>query len=276
MKVLHRGQNLGQCASKTSEDTMSKPEILLPRLGVNIDHVATIRQQRRNVVYPQPAAAAALAELGGASQITVHLREDRRHIQDEDLRILRSTITTRLNLEMAATEQMLRIAFDIKPDIVTLVPERREELTTEGGLNVAGQRDMLKRYIADLKSADIPVSLFVDSELEQVQCASRVGADAVELHTGRFCDAKSRGAREEERIRLVNAAKTAVKTKLRCYAGHGICTNTVGDIAAILEIEELNIGHSIVARAILVGLRDAVAEIKNLAWQARRDALQRR
>jgi pyridoxine 5-phosphate synthase len=255
---------------------MSKSEILLPRLGVNIDHVATLRQQRRNVRYPQPAAAAAIAELGGAAQITVHLREDRRHIQDEDLHILRSTVTTRLNLEMAATEQMLRIAFDTKPDMVTLVPERREELTTEGGLDVSSQRDLLKRYIADLKSADIPVSLFVDPELDQVQCASRVGADAVELHTGRFCDAQNDSAREEERIRLINAAKTAVKTKLRCYAGHGICTNTIGQIASIVEIEELNIGHSIVSRAILVGLKEAVQEIRDLAWQARRDALSRR
>lgn len=255
---------------------MSKNEILLPRLGVNIDHVATIRQQRRNVRYPQPAAAASMAELGGAAQITVHLREDRRHIQDEDLKILRSTVTTKLNLEMAATEQMLRIAFEIKPDMVTLVPERREELTTEGGLDVASQRDVLKRYITDLQSADIPVSLFIDPELDQVQTSSRIGADAIELHTGRFCDAQTASAREEERIRLLNAAKTAVKTKLRCFAGHGICTNTVGDIASILEIEELNIGHSIVARAILVGLKEAVREMRDLAWQARRDALGKR
>ena len=178
---------------------MSKNEVLLPRLGVNIDHVATIRQQRRNVRYPQPAAAASLAELGGAAQITVHLREDRRHIQDEDLKILRSTVTTKLNLEMAATEQMLRIAFDAKPDMVTLVPERREELTTEGGLDVASQRDVLKRYIADLQSADIPVSLFIDPDLDQVQASSRIGADAIELHTGRFAMRK----------RLVPAKKNA-------------------------------------------------------------------
>ena len=248
--------------------------VLLPRLGVNVDHVATIRQARR-VRYPQPAWAAQLAELGGAAQITIHLREDRRHIQDDDLRVLRHTVGTRLNLEMAATEGMLRIAFDVKPDLVTLVPERRQELTTEGGLDVSGHKDLHKRFIAELHSADIPVSLFVDPDLDQVQSSHRVGADAVELHTGRFCDAKSVAEREEERIRLVNAAKTAVKLKLRCYAGHGIDYDNVADIAAITEIEELNIGHAIVARAVLVGMEAAVREMRDLGWAARRAALGR-
>jgi pyridoxine 5-phosphate synthase len=241
-------------------------------LGVNVDHVATVRQAR-HAAYPDPVHAAVLAELGGAAQITVHLREDRRHIQDRDLDILKRTVTTRLNLEMAASPEMMRTAFDARPHTVTLVPERRQELTTEGGLDVNGQKDALKRFIAELKSAEIHVSLFVDPDVEQVAAAYKVGADAVELHTGRFCDAKTRDVRDEELRRLVNAAKTASKTKLRCYAGHGIHYDNVGDVASILEIEELNIGHSIVARAILVGMERAVREMRDLAWQARRDAI---
>jgi pyridoxine 5-phosphate synthase len=254
---------------------MSIAPVLLPRLGVNIDHVATLRQQRRNVTYPQPAHAAALAEIGGAAQITVHLREDRRHIQSEDLAVLRSTVTTRLNLEMAATTEMTRIAYETKPEMVTLVPERREELTTEGGLDVATHKDSLKTIISELKSADIHVSLFVDPDIEQVQMCHRVGADAVELHTGRFCDARNEAERREEHARLVKAAKTAVKTKLRCYAGHGIEYSNVADIASIVEIEELNIGHAIVCRAVMVGMEQAVREMRDLGWQARRDALGR-
>ncbi|MCP4504322.1 MAG: pyridoxine 5'-phosphate synthase [Deltaproteobacteria bacterium] len=247
-------------------------KVLLPRLGVNIDHVATLRQARR-AVYPQPSWAATLAELGGADQITLHLREDRRHIQDEDLFLLRKSVNTRLNLEMAATDEMLRIAFETKPDMVTLVPERRQELTTEGGLDVSGNKDHIKRIVSELKNADIHVSLFVDPDLNQVQTCHRVGADAVELHTGRYCDTKSMKESQEEYTRLVHAAKTAVKTKLRCYAGHGIHYNSVGDIAAILEVEELNIGHSIVARAVLVGMEQAVRDMKETAQAARRDAL---
>ena len=245
---------------------------LLPRLGVNVDHVATVRQARQ-APYPDPVTAAALAELGGAAQITIHLREDRRHIQDRDLEILRKTVGTRLNLEMAATPEMLRVAFDVRPDTVTLVPERRAEVTTEGGLDVTGQKDALKRFIGELKSASIFVSLFVDPDVEQVQNASRVGADAVELHTGRYCEAKTRDVRDDEHKRLVNAAKTAAKLKLGCYAGHGIHYDNVGPIASILEIEELNIGHSIIGRGIMVGMVQAVREMRDLAWQARRDAV---
>jgi pyridoxine 5-phosphate synthase len=247
--------------------------VLLPRLGVNVDHVATLRQQRRGNPYPDPTAAAHLAELGGAAQITIHLREDRRHIQDEDLRILRKTVSTRLNLEMAASEAMVRIAFEAKPDMVTLVPERREELTTEGGLDVGSQKDHLKRVIAELKSAEIEVSLFIDPDLEAVQNSYRLGADAIELHTGRFCDARTHDLKREEHQRLVDAAKTAVKTKLHCFAGHGIHYANVGEIASILEIEELNIGHAIVSRAVFVGMQEAVREMRDLMWQARRDAL---
>lgn len=251
---------------------MNRTPVLLPRLGVNVDHVATLRQARLTS-YPNPAWAAQLAELGGASQITIHLREDQRHIQTDDLFLLRKTVGTKLNLEMAASPEMLTRAFEAKPDIVTLVPERRQELTTEGGLDVSGQKDHLKRYIAELKSADIEVSLFIDPDIEQVQSSYRVGADTVELHTGRYCDAKSDAERQEEMIRLVNAAKTAAKAKLRCAAGHGIHYDNVGEIAAVLEIEELNIGHAIVARAVLVGMQAAVREMRDLACQARRDAL---
>ena len=246
--------------------------VLLPRLGVNVDHVATLRQAR-HAAYPDPVHAAVLAELGGASQITIHLREDRRHIQNRDLDILRQTVTTRLNLEMAATAEMVRVAFDARPDLATLVPERRQEVTTEGGLDVVGQKEILKGTIGKLKEAEIPVSLFIDPDIDAVQAAHRLGADAVELHTGRFCDAKTRDVREEELRRLVNAAKSAAKLKLRCYAGHGIHYDNVGPIASIVEIEELNIGHSIVARAILVGMERAVREMRDLAWQARRDAI---
>jgi pyridoxine 5-phosphate synthase len=245
---------------------------LLPRLGVNVDHVATVRQAR-HAPYPDPVLAAGLAELAGAAQITVHLREDRRHIQDRDLQLLRKTVQTKLNLEMAATPEMLRVAFETRPDTVTLVPERRAEVTTEGGLDVVGQKDALKRYIAELKQAEIHVALFVDPSVEQVQMSSRVGADAVELHTGRFCEARTRDVRAEEHRRLVDAAKTAVKVKLACYAGHGIHYDNVADVAAILEIEELNIGHSIVARAILVGMERAVREMAELAQRARQQTL---
>jgi pyridoxine 5-phosphate synthase len=238
---------------------------------VNVDHTATLRQAR-GTTYPDPVAAALLAELGGADQITIHLREDRRHIQDRDLRILRDVVSTKLNLEMAATQEMLRTAFDAKPDTVTLVPERRQEVTTEGGLDVSAQRDALKRYIAELKSAAITVSIFVDPDVEQVQNASRVGADAVELHTGRYCEAKTAEVAADEHRRIVNAAKAATKMKLRCYAGHGIHYGNVGAIAAIQEIEELNIGHSIIGRAVLVGMERAVREMKELARQARLDA----
>ena len=245
--------------------------VLLPRLGVNVDHVATLRQAR-GTQYPDPVAAAMLAELGGADQITIHLREDRRHIQDRDLRILRDTVSVKLNLEMAATQEMLRVAFDAKPDTVTLVPERRQEVTTEGGLDVGGQKDALKRFIGELKSAAIHVSLFIDPDVEQVQNAARVGADAIEIHTRRFCEAKRKDEQDDEHRRIVNAAKAAAKLKLACYAGHGIHYGNVGSIASIQEVEELNIGHSIVARAVLVGMERAVREMRDLGRAARRAA----
>jgi pyridoxine 5-phosphate synthase len=245
-------------------------DVLLPRLGVNVDHVATLRQQR-HTRYPDPVAAATLAELAGADQITVHLREDRRHIQERDVKILRQTVQTRLNLEMAATEEMKRFAFEIRPDTVTLVPERREELTTEGGLDVAGQKDALKAYNDALLEAQIRVSLFVDPDVDQVRAAHKVNAQAVELHTGRFCEARTESEANEELIRIVNAAKTASKLGIACYAGHGLGVTNVGPVAAIQEIEELNIGHALVGRAVMIGMDAAVKEMISLMRQARRD-----
>jgi pyridoxine 5-phosphate synthase len=249
-----------------------RPQVLLPRLGVNVDHVATIRQARQTT-YPNPVWAATLAELGGADQITIHLRQDERHIVEKDLYLLRQTVGTRLNLEMAAVPEMLTRAFESKPDRVTLVPERRQEVTTEGGLDVASQRDAIKAIVKELKGADIPVSLFIDPDPEQVREAKRVEADAVEIHTGRYCDAKTAADREEELTRVIMAAKGAAKVKLKVYGGHGLNYDNVGPIAAIDEMEELNIGHAIVARAVLVGMQAAVREMKDLLWRARQDAV---
>lgn len=230
------------------------------RLGVNVDHVATLRQVRR-ISYPDPVTAAALAELAGAGQITIHLREDRRHIQDRDLRILRETCQTLLNLEMAATPEMVKVAYEYKPNTVTLVPERREELTTEGGLDVASTRDSLAKLIKNLKDGEIVVSLFVDPDLDQVRACHRVNADRVELHTGRYCEARSEKERARELARIVDAAKSAAKLGLGVAAGHGLNYDNVRPIARIPEIDELNIGHAIVARAVLVGFERAVREM---------------
>ncbi|HLL83033.1 MAG TPA: pyridoxine 5'-phosphate synthase [Longimicrobium sp.] len=233
------------------------------RLGVNVDHVATLRQARK-VAYPDPVTAAAMAELAGAEQITIHLREDRRHIQDRDLRILRETTQTLLNLEMAATSEMVKIAYEYKPDVVTLVPERREELTTEGGLDVASQRENISRIIKNLKDGDITVSLFIDPDLDQVRASHRCNADRIELHTGRYCEAHDEKERQKELGRIVDAAKAGVKLGLGVAAGHGLNYHNVRPIARIAEIDELNIGHAIVARAVLVGFERAVREMIEL------------
>jgi pyridoxine 5-phosphate synthase len=238
------------------------------RLGVNVDHVATLRQSRRTI-YPDPVAAAALAELAGADQITIHLREDRRHIQERDLSILRKTVATRLNLEMAATQEMVKTAYEVKPDVATLVPERREELTTEGGLDVVGGRDAVRRVVKTLRDAEIRVSLFIDPDLDQVKAAHRAEAEIVEFHTGRFCDARLDADRRKELSRLVDACKNAAKLGLEVAAGHGLNYQNVGAVAALPEIEELNIGHAIVARAVLVGFERAVREMKQLIEKAR-------
>ncbi len=230
------------------------------RLGVNVDHVATLRQARK-VTYPDPVTAAAMAELAGARQITIHLREDRRHIQDRDLKVLRETTQSLLNLEMAATQEMVKVAYEYKPDMVTLVPERREELTTEGGLDVNSQKETIARTVKTLKDGDVIVSLFIDPDLDQVKSSHRVSADRVELHTGRYCEARTAKDRQKELARIVDAAKTAVKLGMGCAAGHGLNYENVRAIARIEEIDELNIGHSIVARAVLVGFERAVREM---------------
>lgn len=229
-------------------------------LCVNVDHIATIRQARR-AQEPDPVAAAFLAELAGASGITIHLREDRRHIQERDLRLLKETVKTKLNLEMAATDEMVKIALSVRPDQVTLVPERREELTTEGGLDVEAQRDRIAEVVALLRDGGILVSLFVDPDPVQIKAAHRVGALAVEIHTGRYAEAKKEEEKAAELEKIINAAKFAHRLGLRVYAGHGLTYQNVGRIAAIPEVEELNIGHSIVARAALVGMERAVREM---------------
>jgi pyridoxine 5-phosphate synthase len=233
---------------------------MMPRLGVNIDHVATVRQAR-GVVYPDPVTAAGMVELAGADGIVCHLREDRRHIQDRDLRMLREVVQTRLNLEMAATEEMIRIALTVRPNIVTLVPEKREELTTEGGLDVINFLPSLKKAIDRLHGGGIPVSLFVDPQKDQIKASEDVGADVVEIHTGHYCDAKTPSREDEELKKILDAIAGAAHRNLKVAAGHGLNYVNVRRIAEIKEIEELNIGHSIIARAVLVGLDRAVREM---------------
>jgi pyridoxine 5-phosphate synthase len=232
----------------------------LPRLSVNIDHIATLRQARKGVE-PDPVAAAVLAELAGADGIIVHLREDRRHIQDRDLRILREIVRTKLNLEMAATEEMQRIALEVRPDIVTLVPEKREELTTEGGLEVTSRPEVMKTYIGRIQEAGIPVSLFIDPDDRQIAAAKKTGAEWVEIHTGAYANAKGEKARQAEFVKIEEAARLAASLGLRVGAGHGLNYVNVGWVADVPEVEELNIGHSIVSRASLVGMESAVREM---------------
>ncbi|HTO98171.1 MAG TPA: pyridoxine 5'-phosphate synthase [Myxococcales bacterium] len=233
------------------------------RLGVNIDHVATLRQARKGR-YPDPVAAAALAELGGADQITLHVREDRRHVNERDLELLRKTVNGSLNLEMAALEPMITLALLHRPDTVTLVPERREELTTEGGLDVLGAREQIRRVSRTLRDAGLEVSLFVDPEVEQVRASHRADAHAVELHTGRYCEARAEPDRSRELSRIIEAAKAATRLGLRVAAGHGLDYWNVRPVAEIAEITELNIGYAIVCRALLTGMERAVREMKDL------------
>jgi pyridoxine 5-phosphate synthase len=228
-------------------------------LGVNVDHVATLRQAR-GTPYPDPVMAALLAESAGADQITVHLREDRRHIVDRDVRVLREVLQVRMNLEMAATEEMLAIALDTRPDMVTLVPERREERTTEGGLDVVGQRETIAGYCRALSDAGIVASLFVDPVGAQIEASRGVGAHVVELHTGDYAEATG-GARERELARLDGAAHEAAALGLKVAAGHGLTLRNVRPLVAIAPIEEYNIGHAIVARAVFVGFEAAVREM---------------
>jgi len=235
----------------------------VPRLSVNIDHIATLRQARKGHE-PDPVAAAVLAELAGARGIIAHLREDRRHIQDRDLRLLRETVQTKLNLEMAATEEMKRIALEVKPDFSTLVPEKREELTTEGGLEVASRVDFMKSYISRLQQAGITVSLFIDPDEMQIAASKKSGADWVELHTGAYANAKTDKDRDREFVKIAEGARLAAGLGLRVGAGHGLNYLNAQRIAGIPEVEELNIGHSIISRAALVGLERAVREMRAL------------
>jgi pyridoxine 5-phosphate synthase len=235
--------------------------LTLPTLGVNIDHVATIRQARRTVE-PDPVAAAVLAELAGADGITVHLREDRRHIQDRDVRLLRQTVRTHLNLEMAATDEMMAIALDVRPDYVTLVPERREEVTTEGGLDIAGQKDRMLHVVGTLQSAGIPVSLFIDADAAQIDASAAVGAQFIELHTGRYAEAHDEQSHAHELAVLAQGCERAIAAGLRVNAGHGLTYWNVRPVAQFPGMEELNIGHSIISRAVLVGMDRAIREMK--------------
>lgn len=233
------------------------------KLHVNVDHVATLRQAR-GTSYPDPVWAASICELAGADGITIHLREDRRHIQDRDLRVMRQTVRGALNLEMAATDEMVAIAREVKPDVVTLVPEKRQERTTEGGLDLVASRAPVEKAIRALVGDGIPVSLFIDPTEAAVQASKQLGAPRVEVHTGDYCerwhpvDVK---AHREELTRLNRAALTGIELGLHVAAGHGLDYANVGAVAAIREIEELNIGHAIVARAVLVGMERAVAEM---------------
>jgi pyridoxine 5-phosphate synthase len=227
---------------------------------VNVDHIATLRQARQGTE-PDPVAAAVLAELAGAEGIIVHLREDRRHIQDRDLRLLRQTVQTKLNLEMAATDEMQHIALEVKPEITTLVPEKREELTTEGGLEVASRIAFFTEYIGRIKQGNISVSLFVDPDDRQIAASKKAGADWVEVHTGTYANARTDRDRAREFDKIVEAVKLAASLGLRVGAGHGLNYVNVKPIARIPEVEELNIGHSIISRASLVGLERAVRKM---------------
>ena len=231
-------------------------------LGVNIDHIATVRQARQTTE-PDPVWAAAAAELGGADGITVHLREDRRHIQERDVRILRETSRVKLNLEMACDADVTRIACEIVPDQATLVPEKRQEVTTEGGLDVLADVDRVRRCVDALREKGVAVSLFLDPEARQIEAAKELGVEAVELHTGAYANATGAAA-EAELARLTEAGALIDRLGMRLHAGHGLTYRNVRPIAAIPKMVELNIGHSIIARALMVGMRDAVAEMKRI------------
>lgn len=232
-------------------------------LGVNIDHVATVRQARRDIE-PDPVHAAVMCELAGAHGITIHLRGDRRHIVDRDLHLLRKVVKTKLNLEMAATDEMIGIALETMPDQVSLVPEKREELTTEGGLDVAGQVDQLKGAVAKLSAAKIPVAMFIDADPEQIAASKEVGATAIELHTGTYANCKDDAEQAAELEKLIKGGRQAVASGLRVHAGHGLTYRNIIPIKQIPQLYEVNIGHNIVARAILVGLDRAVREMLEL------------
>ena len=238
-------------------------------LGVNIDHIATLRQTR-GTRYPDPIQAAYAAELAGADGITVHLREDRRHIQDRDVQLLRETLQTRMNLEMAVTDEMLKLACKIKPQHCCLVPEKRAELTTEGGLDVAGSQDRVRAAVTQLSATGICVSLFVDPDPVQINAAAAVGAPVVEIHTGAYADATNREETDKELSRIAEGVEYAKELGLQVNAGHGLNYHNVKSVAALKWIRELNIGHAIICRALFVGLDRAVAEMKRLMTEGRK------
>ena len=233
------------------------------RLGVNVDHFATLREARK-AQEPDPVAAALIAEMAGADQITIHLRGDRRHIQERDVDLLRKAVKTRLNLEAAATPPMVTIASTHKPDSVTLVPERREEVTTEGGLDVLLNQNLVRKTVVDLKEAAVLVSIFVDPDYDQIKAISKLGVAAIEINTAKYAEARRDEQAAAEADKVAQAARAAAKLGLKVFAGHGLDYRNVRRIVQIPEIEELNIGHSIVARAALVGIERAVREMKTL------------
>ena len=235
----------------------------MAKLGVNVDHVATLRQARGGNE-PDPVTAAGLAELGGADGIVMHLREDRRHVQERDLRLLKAMVKTKLNMEMAATETMAHIAMDVQPDVVTLVPERRSELTTEGGVDVVGCNDDFRKIIKTLHGSEIPVSLFIDPSIEQVKAAHKVDADTVEIHTGPLANARGPEAERTALDAIADCVRLAYKLYLGVSVGHGLNYQNITMLTHLTEIEEYNIGHSIIARAVLVGFDRAVGEMKAL------------
>ena len=232
----------------------------MAKLGVNVDHVATVRQAR-GIDEPDPVYAAMIAEEAGASCITIHLREDRRHIQDRDLRILKQVVKTKLNLEMGLFEDVIEIALEVKPHNITIVPERRQELTTEGGLDVIKYLDDVKKYVKEFQKNGITVSLFIDPEEDQIKASKETGAQFVELHTGKYADAKTEDEEKEELNRIIKASEVVLNVGLGLNAGHGLNYRNVVPIAKIEGMNELNIGHSIVARAVFVGFKEAVKEM---------------
>ncbi|WP_025898752.1 pyridoxine 5'-phosphate synthase [Sneathiella glossodoripedis] len=238
------------------------------RLGVNIDHVATIRNARGGI-HPDPLRAAEIAEQAGADGITAHLREDRRHIADKDIKLLAENLTIPLNFEMAATDEMLGIALTHEPHASCLVPEKREERTTEGGLDVAGSHNKLMYFVDSLKEKNIRVSLFVEPDTKQIEAARKLGADIIEIHVGRYCDLESGDLRAKEFARIQSAAKLAEELDIECHAGHGLTYDTVAPIAAIPNMKELNIGHFLIGEAIFVGLDTAIRKMRKLMDEAR-------
>ena len=242
---------------------MSLPHL---RLGVNIDHVATVRNARGGV-HPDPVRAAVAAEAAGADGITAHLREDRRHICDADIYAIRQAVTVPLNFEMAATDEMVGIALDVKPNAACIVPERREEVTTEGGLAVAGRESELEPYFTRIRDAGIRLSLFIEASEAEIRAAAAVGADIIELHTGRYCNDES--GRSAELARIRKAAELADALGVECHGGHGLDFDTVGAIAAIPQMHELNIGHFLIGEAMFTGMDNAIAEMRRLMNEAR-------